>query len=42
MTPKEKYCMGRAEFLAEYFGISITEGYKQAEKEWEEQQQNKH
>lgn len=30
MTQKEIYCMGRAEYLAEY------EGYVIAEKEWEE------
>lgn len=36
MTPKEIYCMGRAEYLAEYKGYSLIEGYKQAEKEWKE------
>jgi hypothetical protein len=35
MTPKEIYCMGRAEYLAEYKGYSLTEGYAIAEKEWE-------
>ncbi len=36
MTPKEKYCMGRAEYLAEFEGYSLTEAYRIAEKEWEE------
>ena len=36
MAPKEIYCMGRAEYLAEYEGYSLTEGYAIAEKEWEE------
>ena len=36
MTQKEIYCMGRAEYLAEYEGCSLTEGYAKAEKEWEE------
>lgn len=36
MTPKQRYCMGRAEYLAEYEGYSLTEGYEIAEKEWEE------
>lgn len=35
MTQKEIYCMGRAEYLAETKGISLTEGYAIAEKEWE-------
>lgn len=34
MTPKEIYCMGRAEYLAEYEGYSLTAGYKKAEEEW--------
>lgn len=38
MTPKQIYCMGRAEYLAEYKGCSLTEGYKIAEKEWDERQ----
>lgn len=33
MTEKEKYCMGRAEYLAEFEGYSLTEGYEQAEAE---------
>ena len=36
MTPKQIYCMGRAEYLAEYEGYSLIEGYKIAEKEWNE------
>ena len=36
MTQKEIYCMGRAEYLAEYEGYLLTEGYVKAEKEWEE------
>ena len=36
MTKKEIYCMGRAEYLAEYEGYSLAEGYEIAEKEWEE------
>lgn len=36
MTPKEQYCMGRAEYLAEYQGYSLISGYEKAEKEWEE------
>ena len=36
MTPKQTYCMGRAEYLAEYEGYSLIEGYKIAEKEWNE------
>lgn len=34
MTPKEIYCMGRAEYLAEYKGYSLIAGYKKAEEEW--------
>lgn len=36
MTKKEIYCMGRAEFLAEFESCSLTEGYARAEKEWKE------
>ena len=36
MTEKEKYCMGRAEYLAEFEGYSLADGYRKAEKEWEE------
>ena len=35
MTQKEIYCAGRAEYLAEYEGYSLIEGYQVAEKEWE-------
>lgn len=35
MTRKEIYCMGRAEYLAEYKGYSLIGGYEKAEKEWE-------
>lgn len=35
MTQKEIYCMGRAEYLAEYEGYSLKEGYAIAEREWE-------
>ena len=38
MTQKEIYCMGRAEYLAEYEGYSLLEGYKRAEKEWEDKE----
>jgi hypothetical protein len=38
MTSKEIYCMGRSEYLAEYEGYSLLEGYKIAEKEWENNQ----
>lgn len=34
MTPKDIYIMGRAEYLSEYEGYSLTEGCKIAEKEW--------
>ena len=34
MTPKEIYCMGRAEYLAEYEGYSLIDGYHKAEEEW--------
>lgn len=40
MTQKEIYCMGRAEYLAEYEGYSLTEGYAIAEKEWETRNNN--
>lgn len=36
MIPKDIYIMGRAEYLSEYKGYSLTEGCKIAEKEWEE------
>ena len=36
MTPKEIYCMGRAEYLAEYEGYTLKTGYLKAEKEWSE------
>lgn len=36
MTPKEIYCCGRAEYLYDQYGYSISEGYAIAEKEWEE------
>lgn len=36
MTDKEIYCMGRAEYLAEFEGYSLSEGYKIAEGEFEE------
>ena len=36
MTQKEQYVMGRAEYLNEYEGVSLTEGCEIAEKEWEE------
>lgn len=35
MTEKERYCTGRAEYLAEHSGCSVTEGYRIAEREWE-------
>lgn len=35
MTPKQIYCMGRAEYLADHEGYSLTEGYAIAEKEWD-------
>lgn len=35
MTQKQIYCMGRAEYLAEYEGYSLAAGYAIAEKEWE-------
>lgn len=42
MTPKEIYCMGRAEYLAEYKGYSLTEGYRVAEKEYDDQEAKAH
>lgn len=37
MTQKEIYCCGRAEYLSEYEGCSLTEGYARAEEEWNKQ-----
>ena len=34
MTYKEIYCMGRAEYLAEYKGYTLIEAYNIAEEEW--------
>ena len=34
MTYKEIYCMGRAEYLAEYKGYTLIEVYNIAEEEW--------
>lgn len=34
MTPKEIYCMGRAEYLAEYEGYTLIKAYNIAEEEW--------
>lgn len=34
MNDKEIYCMGRAEYLSDTLGISLTAGYAQAEEEW--------
>lgn len=34
MTKKDVYIMGRAEYLADHEGYSLTESYKIAEKEW--------
>ena len=39
MTPKQIYCTGRAEYLAEYEGYSLIEGYVKAELEWEEREE---
>lgn len=36
MTPKEIYCIGRAEYLMDFEGYSFKNGYKKAEQEWEE------
>ena len=36
MTKKDIYIMGRAEYLADHEGYSLTEGCKIAEKEWNE------
>ena len=35
MTTKEIYCTGRAEYLNEYEGCSLSEGYNIAEHEYE-------
>lgn len=40
MTPKDQYVMGRAEYLSEKKGISLTEGCEIAEKEWKEKYEN--
>lgn len=40
MTKKDQYVMGRAEFLSERDGISLTEGCEIAEKEWREKYEN--
>lgn len=32
MTPKQIYCMSRAEYPEEYEGYSLTEGYEIVEK----------
>lgn len=34
MIPKDIYIMGRAEYLADHEGYSLTEACKIAEKEW--------
>ena len=34
MTDKEIYCTGRAEYLYEYLGYSLKEGYKVAQEEY--------
>lgn len=36
MTEKEIYCSGRAEYLNEYEGYSLIDGYHKAEKEWDD------
>ena len=36
VTQKEIYCMGRTEYLAEYEGYSLTEGYQVVEAEWDD------
>lgn len=41
MTTKEIYCMGRAEFLSEYEGYSLKEGYEKAEKEFDKKMECK-
>lgn len=38
MTKKDIYIMGRAEYLYDHEGMSISEGYEIARKEWEEKQ----
>ena len=40
MTIKDQYIMGRAEYLSETQGISLTEGCEIAEKEWKEKYEN--
>lgn len=35
MTPKDIYIMGRAEYLTDHEGYSLTEACKIAEKEWD-------
>lgn len=39
MTKREIYCCGRAEYISEHEGCSLTEGYERAEKEWDENHQ---
>lgn len=34
MTYKDAYCIGRAEYLAQFEGYSLMEGYDVAENEW--------
>lgn len=34
MTPKDIYCMGRAEYLCEFEGCSLSDCYEIAIKEW--------
>lgn len=34
MSKKDIYIMGRAEYLADYEGYSLTEGSEITEKEW--------
>ena len=41
MTQKEIYCMGRAEYLAEFEGCSLVEGYIKAEQEYKENSRGK-
>lgn len=40
MTDKEIYCMGRAEYLNEFEGYSLKEGYEIAEDEWKDVMSN--
>lgn len=35
MTYKEIYCMDMAEYLSEFYGYSLADGYKIAELEFE-------